>query len=828
MTFIGTALSRPSTPLEHLSHVMGFPANASAYHLSMHRLLQYVGLTGYGTTKGRMPRRSVSEKRAIKAHVAAALAEYQKQQDSLKVRGLHFDKNHPILMGKKKGGEVQKGWTSCSSPSSAMEKVSPTGIVDQTSSTYQTAQLPVESLPKNDSAAPVWARNKEEEEEAGEEENTIFMSDEDDVEWKAFLRSFPPRERQAVVVKRTLSIALWTAHCKRLCLYCWAPRAMCVCPALQRYADQVRPQIWGIDKEERDTPVPTSVSAKANKKCFEAEAQETQKGECHSILVESASFQSLPLFRVSMLLHVEEVLRGTNTGHLAAFVLQAPILVWGVPYDDDGLRQLVPTTTVVARHMGVPASDRDEVTLIPREKQWTVEKEAHETSVASSSPLPFYPGGEERTPSDILLHWHHVCLYPSSNAKTFSSFLQEKTSSSSLSLSCDVKSREEMMDHPCVAAKDVGHLAPSNTSEEYAGVEVEAETTRDIATLSSSTTCSRVLPFHRDPSLSENPPMSFLSSPVTEEHRFHFILLDSTWGQALSLNRHVPSCIPRLTLGIDPDYKALFSALRKRTRLTGVSTLEAATFACEHSLRALGYPVKAKRTSTLLREVMMFYVNAKCILKSVGTPFQLPLEGLNYDSFHTGIAEASTMNTEAIDSVSPFDHSVENRGAFLSSSEKGNGAGNITLSPTEKWNTIDALSTYQQQHEAYQKAINIERYEAVQSCFHPEHGELRHLLPPPVLNYCYLCERVIGWHRMPEHVQGRSHRQLLSKLRSHNSYRKQKGNGSLGKSLPHMTDRTDEGSKEERKQETYHIMPSDFSSTVVVSSHFARPWRRCQ
>jgi hypothetical protein len=35
-------------------------------------------------------------------------------------------------------------------------------------------------------------------------------------------------------------------------------------------------------------------------------------------------------------------------------------------------------------------------------------------------------------------------------------------------------------------------------------------------------------------------------------------------------------------------------------------------------------------------------------------------------------------------------------------------------------------------------------------------------MAPPVLSYCYHCDCYIGWSRMPEHVTGVKHREVLA------------------------------------------------------------------
>lgn len=627
----------------------------SPYHCSMNRLVQYVGLTGYGTADAKMPKRSTQEKNSIQQHFMAALEEYQSHQASLAARGLHFSKKSSAQSNMKVGTGGR--YTKCVLPSSY-----PMGIENTTCTTDEGRSIlkveeeqskeEVENFTES-SISSSKVRGVDDD-DIEEEELTIFMSFEESIEWKAFLRSIPPRERQTAVVKRTLSVTLWNAHLKGLCLYCWVPTAMCVCSTLRRYADQLRPQICGTSEGEMNMNLsstvfdhPYSSFAQADNSMNECDKQ------CNSSCTSPSFSSSLPppLFRVSMLLHVEEVLRGTNTGHLAAFVLGAPLQVWGVPHDDVYFQELAPTVTMVPQKVEMPVKPNGKAYSFRSREHIGTERETKKSSSPSSVPAPaiseFHECGTQRT----TIHWHSVCLYPSSNAKTLSSFLQEKSPSSS-SPAAYLRALEKDEKNPKKFTKDEPYPVSFEVLDECSVNDLEVKMNEIPTPLSMRVPISSTPPRHSDLNVAavEELPCSSDMFP-RNEHRIHFILLDSTWGQALSLNRHIPPRIPRVKLVIDPHYRALFSALRKRTRLSGVSTLEAASFACEQSLQLLRFPKKATKVSSLLREVMMFYVNAKCILKSMEAPFKLT--SVEYQS--VGLEPQSSLNRTAENPVENAD-----------------------------------------------------------------------------------------------------------------------------------------------------------------------------
>lgn len=445
-------------------------AAINPYKTSMQQLLRFVGLDNYGAPNAFMSRRSSAETAAINSMIAQVSAEAESHRE--KMKGRLFHTRQP--------------------PTSVLDAINGGG--------------------------------------GGDGPPTIYLSFEESLEWRAFLAAIPPAQRHAATVRRRLSVNLWSAHARGICLYCWFPSKLCFCQQLDAYR----------------AALPAS-ALDAHLEC-------------------------------TMLLHCEELMRSTNSGHVAAYILGAPIRVWGVAADDAFLQHL--------------------------------------------------PAVEQRSATELV---QHLSLYPESGAPLITSYIRD-------------------------------HFCPRE-----------------------ETSC--------DDSVAPG------KEKETVKHRVHLILSDSTWGQALSLNRHIPRSIPRVLLNIEATYEPLFYALRKQTRESGVSTLEATTMAMEQCITAMGHGKEAVVASDILTTTMREFVDLRCLLK------------------------------------------------FAEAEFAPNG---------------DVLDDIRDRRDAARKAESNRRTAALEQKIRDD-KEARCLLLPPVLNYCYVCDRVIGWHRMPEHVLDRTHRTLLVK-----------------------------------------------------------------
>ncbi|CAG9577958.1 conserved hypothetical protein [Leishmania major strain Friedlin] len=530
-------------------------ATSNPYKRSMLRLLEYVGLQHYGTPRATMPPRTSEEAARIAQHLDEVKEAVARHQESVRRRNIRINK-------RKLNSEVVRAMRCAVAASGATES-------DGACSTVS-----------SDAAAGASGRLAE--------MPTIYLSLEESVEWKAFLASVVPEDRHAVTVLRRLSVALWRAHQRDLCLWCWFPREVCMCAELDAYRGTLPAAVLDEHVE------------------------------------------------VTMLLHSEELMRSTNSGHIAAYLLGAPLRVWGLVKDDTYLQQLPPV-------------------------------EHRQAACAAERPAVVY----------------HVSLYPSSDAVSIHHHIR------------NAHLYPSQRDHG--SSKDRGRGEGSTPEEE-----VDSDGGDSGACANTANTMPRA-PAPATESSSEGvavypvPPLTVGGSGSHSLRKVHLILLDSTWNQALSLNRHITRSIPRVSLEIADDYESLFEALRKRTRETCVSTLEATSMAVAQCVRAMGYAAEAACTSKTLSDAMKKFVDARCLLKYANAQF----------------------------------------------STSG-----------------DALDAFCNRRDDARRRDAARRQEVLAAQMQADESA-RRLRLPPVLNYCYVCDCVIGWHRMAEHVMGSSHRTAL-------------------------------------------------------------------
>lgn len=398
----------------------------------------------------------------------------------------------------------------------------------------------------------------------------IFFHAEDTPEWKSYLYSLHESERHRASVRRRLSTQMFFALQKVRCLYCWLPEAMCVCADLQ--AERIKVE---------DALVNDHVDA-------------------------------------TMLLHVEEMMRTTNTGHLAAFILGSGVRVWGIEEDDSWLQEAAEQNSMTCRVGDAPDDGNDSL----------VE--------------------------------YYVLLYPEDGSLHISE----------LTPGCDnegMPGTARPLPSQLPAAEDDTGAADTSTKKR------------------------------------SRSPRAYVA-----ERKLHFILSDGTWGQAHRLNRHVPRQIPRVALTIDATYESLFAPLRKQTRITGVSTLEATTMAMVQRLRALqpldktltDFDVIADLVQDCLITTMKQYVDCVSVQKRQPTVY-------NRDPEHFEALRIKRNEAWAVNNTVTLNKRVS------------------TASPED-----DA-------------------------------DKMKSLLIPPVLNYCYVCNQWVGWKRMVGHCLGSKHADAL-------------------------------------------------------------------
>ncbi|KAG5473870.1 hypothetical protein LSCM1_04505 [Leishmania martiniquensis] len=531
-------------------------AARNPYKRSMLRLLECVGLQHYGAPRAAMPPRTREEAARISEHWNEVKEALARHQESVQCRNIRINRRKPT-------SEVVRGMQDAVTTSGAAESAGDNFTLSSDPAAISTncpAQLP-----------------------------TIYLSVEDSLEWKAFLASTKPEDRHAVTVRRRLSVQLWRAHQRDICLWCWFPRSVCMCAELDTYR----------------TALPADV------------------------LDEHVE--------VTMLLHSEELMRSTNSGHIAAYLLGAPLRVWGLVEDDAYLQHLSPVE--------------------------------HRPAVCSSE-----------GPQSV----YHVSLYPSSGSVSIHDYI------------CSAYLCRSQLGNGCAKGRKRGEAhTPGENVGSDGGDDAHAHATATVPRTRAATT-------ERSFEGAAVKPASSLTAADSASHgrrKLHLILLDSTWSQALSLNRHITRSIPRVYLEIADDYESLFQALRKRTRETCVSTLEATSMAVEQCVRAMGYTAEAACASWTLSDAMKKFVDAQCILK--------------YADAH-----------------------------FTTSGE--------------------ALDEFRNRRDDARRKDAARRQERLAAQMLGDEAA-RRLRLPPVLNYCYCCDCVIGWHRMAEHVMGRSHRAALER-----------------------------------------------------------------
>ncbi|KPI86785.1 hypothetical protein ABL78_4154 [Leptomonas seymouri] len=524
------------------------------YRRSMTRLLEYVGIQQYGTPQATVPPRTQAENNAIAQHLEAVKEAMTRHEESVRQRNIRINKRKPTTA---LADIIGSAATAATAPAA-------TG-----NSAACSTELPsTKQLP------------------------TIYLSFEDSAEWKAFLMSIVPEERLAVTVRRRLTVELWRAHQRDICLWCWFPCNMCMCTQLDAYKAAMPARVLDQHVE------------------------------------------------VTMLLHSEELMRSTNSGHIAAYLLGAPIRVWGMDADDLYLRELDP-----CRYRSSEAPSETSRAPLP----------------STSSALP---SSTDAVSSALI---YTVSLYPSSESIMIDEFIRKKQ--------LGRKQREANED-----------------------AKVEQLTGRPEGADKATEGSARAGASHVEGATATSDDEHFEAAAHDASHKkVHLILLDSTWGQALSLNRKLSRFIPRVKLEIPESYEPLFQALRKRTRQSGVSTLEATSMAVEQCVRSMGYAQEATQVSSTLMTAMKNFVDARCLLKYAEAPFTT--DGAALDAFRDKRDDA----------------------------RRGDAA---------RWQ----FALFEKmQHDADAQRMRL----------------------PPVLNYCYCCDCVVGWHRMPEHVMGRGHRTAL-------------------------------------------------------------------
>lgn len=117
--------------------------------------------------------------------------------------------------------------------------------------------------------------------------DSMYALSDRDPKWRAFFDAQPATERLRHQSLRRIGLALAHAQARKMCLYCWMPQPVCICAAVPCLRDAMR------------------------------------------------AAHSVPLF----VMHPNEFLRASNSGHVAAMLLDAPLIVRGLEAHDEALRR---------------------------------------------------------------------------------------------------------------------------------------------------------------------------------------------------------------------------------------------------------------------------------------------------------------------------------------------------------------------------------------------------------------------------------------------------------------------------------------------------------
>jgi DTW domain-containing protein YfiP len=124
---------------------------------------------------------------------------------------------------------------------------------------------------------------------------SLYFLREESSRWRAHFTKIPDADKHKELVRRQVGRRLLEARVRGICLYCWFPeKENCLCDSfILPHQSAVLPSMKGL--------------------C----------GGC-------SSNQRKVNIDVSFILHADELFRQTNTAHVAAIVMDSPLVVWGV------------------------------------------------------------------------------------------------------------------------------------------------------------------------------------------------------------------------------------------------------------------------------------------------------------------------------------------------------------------------------------------------------------------------------------------------------------------------------------------------------------------
>jgi DTW domain-containing protein YfiP len=135
--------------------------------------------------------------------------------------------------------------------------------------------------------------------ESESDPESLYFLPEKSTRWIAHFSKIPDAEKHKELVRRQVGRRLFEARVKGICLYCWFPEnENCLCDSfILPHQSSVLPSMKG--------PYGTQPHSDGSKQ--------------RSVNID-----------VSFILHADELFRQTNTAHVAAIVMDSPLVVWGV------------------------------------------------------------------------------------------------------------------------------------------------------------------------------------------------------------------------------------------------------------------------------------------------------------------------------------------------------------------------------------------------------------------------------------------------------------------------------------------------------------------
>ena len=560
-----------------------------------------------------------------------------------------------------------------------------------------------------------------------------YFAEERSERWRTFFSSLDPADRLEAATRRRMWMYFSLARFKRTCAYCWLPLPCCMCARVISSCRAVQRAMGDPNWSHCDG---------ADEGTGPAEV-----GPAEGV-GEVAVSQPRPQVKVTFILHAQEVLRMTNSAHVAAMAMNAGLLVWGLPRHDERIAELgrywETNPPRAGCGLGWPMNDVGGATEEPGSFEGVPivaasgDSDHHGLSsdehiaVASalSSPTSKLPSSSS---TKRLKRRAESCLAAQRRREGGGGCDGSSTTTAPSLLDADEVA--DLADMSVLLYPAVDASIPFEQLLAYRlGIRgsslSSAAVTTSVATLDAPCISSSAPAGPTEPSVSVEEGSDAASVPA-----LHIYLSDGTWSQARVVNKHLSPHMPRVALDISDRYGALFQCLRRRTRESGVSTLEATTIAVSQAIAkdaSCGLFSRCDATDRLVftAEHQEATVREECVTTA-----------LDADGSAGHLVPAGALAVEAglFGAMRVFVNTV----AVLSSKEGARGSEDGALSGEE----VRALVGGEAAHKVAMQKMR----EAAQPA-PPPLDAVRHLLPAPVTNFCYACDMFVGFELMVRHV----------------------------------------------------------------------------